>query len=54
VQQRGLSADDDGEHEDGERASGTRWVLLSSRGRVVSWDAEGNALKAAGMHIRIR
>ncbi|NVN55894.1 hypothetical protein FLM52_08855 [bacterium Scap17] len=37
-----------------ERAIGTRWVLLSSRGRVVSWDTEGNALKAAGMHIRIR
>lgn len=29
------------------------WVLLSSRGRVVSWDAERHPLKAAGMHIRL-
>ena len=42
------------EREGDERESGIRWVLLSSRGRVVLWDAEGNALKAAGMHIRIR
>ncbi|MGB2149019.1 MAG: hypothetical protein ACPHX6_05600 [Cobetia amphilecti] len=64
LQQRSLAAGDGGvraggaqegdEKESKERASGTRWVLLSSRGRVVSWDAEGNALKAAGMHIRIR
>ena len=31
----------------------TCWVLLSSRGRVVSWDAERRPLKAAGMHILI-
>ena len=59
LQQRSMAVDDGGVQEGGaqegdEREGGTRWVLLSSRGRVVSWDAEGNALKAAGMHIRIR
>ena len=40
-------------HDEDQAADAIDWVLLISRGRVVTWDAEGHPVKAAGMHIRI-